>query len=606
MSNMSINPIANPHYVPSVSRERRGAFLVPKGSIEISTMLENIGSKSKLPNISFEKRPDLLKIEMETQLPVKNVKAAIRSLSEKSSKLNSSHSSETRRSLDNLKDNPTTAFFELEKMQNDPLLNNPLNKELTSSLKKNIDKLQILYEQLQRAQPKNIQNLKDQISTKNERIAKDFEILKAADSAQKIKKHSLIKQGKVKQVWKSTTKEDSKYVYYTAIKGVFDKIVNSKEREMLQEVDTAKQIQSGLYRHNLEKLLYGSGVQENTLTTIMDVFGTVQDLKKALDENRLQEQLSKVLNPKEMTKIRPLLTSHEIQNWSKSGSNIAINLEKVEGDEQVEGQTTIRTERAVGDLEDEIKIVRNSEGEKIESPTNQDHLVHFNNKVRLGKEFLNGMKDLHDAGFVQGDLKLENILVYHEKNEQGHVVSHLKISDLGKTKKISEREEVFHTGNYRFMPFEGKLSKKAEVFSSALVLIRMLEEGLPKKDGLPGEDGMLLKPSEFSLEADSNRRGVEKFLVANKKTPQTETLRGKVRVVSGVVARQTKDFLAAKKELDKYIDELINRLGDTYSLNITELRDLGDLLKKMTAINPDYRPSLTEALGQYQEISKNL
>jgi Protein kinase domain len=157
---------------------------------------------------------------------------------------------------------------------------------------------------------------------------------------------------------------------------------------------------------------------------------------KGAGENELREEVETA------KKIRQKLGNEE--------SYLAIDLQAVEDQERIKVNNnplfTIKTKKAERDLENLLS----------------DKSVTFQQRVIISKQVLQGICNLHLAGYCHGDLKPENILVYKQNNQLI-----VRLSDFGKTvlKKPVEQAPSIQ-GNPRFVPTEFTTSEKGEVSGS--------------------------------------------------------------------------------------------------------------------------------------------
>lgn len=387
----------------------------------------------------------------------------------------------------------------------------------------------------EKARQKELSKLLRTISKSEKGIVQLMESIKTAKIGLKN-----IAQGKAKKVWK-----DLHYVYYTPMKGLFGLITFLKKLEMKAEVLIANRIKQNLARNGVE------------------------------------------------------------------GKNLHLDLEVMPEEERIDGEFTIRTGKGLGSLDNFFErlhpLKHNKDSgfdledlnpeENIDSSLVISH-EELERNARFGQEFLNGMSDLHGAGFVHGDIKLDNILVFLDPNEDEHenLIFHIKISDLGKTRPIKEDQELLYSGNMRCVSPEGKLSKKGEVYSAAIVLINMLEEGLPKN-----KNGMLINPSvEKGIEIKQNRTGIVKFLLSNAKCSQTDTFFGRIKAFGSSLTKKT--YPEEQIEVRKYIDALINKMNGNSKYDPAKMEKLRTLLYDMTSLDKDMRPTMAEAAERYGEI----
>lgn len=304
---------------------------------------------------------------------------------------------------------------------------------------------------------------------------------------------------------------------------------------------------------------------------------------------------SPVDSTKELELRSELRIGHEITKClppgiAKENSNLQLDLKEIESPITAvdrlgkkllidNNQLLIRTRIADSDLEHAMRGKYN-----------------LNQRLQMSLQIANSTRVLHASDHIHGDIKPENFLIY--STDQGIDV---KLSDFGKTVKVSSEEVKMHTGNPRFMAPERFSSKKAEVYSTALVIIRTLEElVLDKKDCLID---LSTDQQVTNSEIKAGRRGVEKFAVQSQELPQFE---------HGLLARVMNFFLSIfstptdenQKEIHRYIDALEHQLCLKFSQNGKTwdvVEDIATTLRKMTLSNPDKRPTMEEA---YTELSK--
>jgi len=337
--------------------------------------------------------------------------------------------------------------------------------------------------------------------------------------------HPLAK-GKAKVVHEDL--EFGQKVYYTPVKGIWEKIFGSKKREIKSEVET------------------------------------VQAIKTAFREKGIDQ----------------------------ATSNLFLDMEEVKEEKRINGQYTVEATRAGED--DLEKVIQRKK-------------LSFLHGARICLDIANGMRCLHKAGYVHGDLKPENVLIFEEEGK-----SIAKISDYGKTGKLSHDESRIYTGNPRFAPPEGRLSQKGEVYSTALMMIRVFEANYLDETN----EFMLKRPTRTNETVNDKRAksGVEKFLILNQSCPQTEksTWMGKVKYLARSLKLAFKTeppLVRAQEEIHLYIDELCKKMDQDHAGNvemIKQIEELGNLLKKMTQSNPTLRPNMTEAVKDYNAILREM
>lgn len=82
-----------------------------------------------------------------------------------------------------------------------------------------------------------------------------------------------------------------------------------------------------------------------------------------------------------------------------------------------------------------------------------------------------GLLQLHNAGFVHGDVKPENILVFFDEHEHRWVAV---FNDFGETRYANEGEKVLH-GDWRYSSPEQRSHQPSDVYALGLVAMRLLE-----------------------------------------------------------------------------------------------------------------------------------
>lgn len=383
-----------------------------------------------------------------------------------------------------------------------------------------------------------------------------------------------IGKGKAKEVF--IKKGDPHHAFYTAVPS----LLNSKEAEIREEVRTAKSINYNLFRYNLLSVFS----DENTVNAILKNYRSLNEFFRALDGEESTATLAEKLGIQEELVSEIYGLRNQMRPLLKSGTHLATDFEEVTGSERIGEKYTVKTSRAKSDLEYALTE---------ETPD-------FRTKIIYCKGILEGMRDLHLAGYVQGDLKLENVLVLDD--------NFVEITDFGKTRVIREGQQLIYVGNGRFAAPEGKLTKKSEVFGTGLMLIRVLEEGL-----LDPKSKMIKSPAalDFSAPPEENRRGIERLVVLSKECPQTErnTVWGKMRLISRsslylpFMQKALPTFSGAEREIHSYIDALIQKLQEAGDIDAKTAGDLGECLKAMTLLDPSLRPTMQEARDQFNAIA---
>ncbi|KIC75653.1 hypothetical protein DB41_HI00070 [Neochlamydia sp. TUME1] len=523
--------------------------------------------------------------------------------------------------------NPLIAIrAELEQLDNlkEQLLSLNLggqNLKLVERVSKKIDELKLLYAQCKQLESqeisdksgagnKKLEGIYLKIFRKRNDIIVLMQPLKISAWAIKyfdgeINEYKEVGLGKAKRVWITNSLDPSPHAFFTPVGSENGFTLKSyfKKAEIAEEVKTAKDIKNSLFKATLHPLIAQSFDSANAAKIVDGV------LKKYINLAAFSEALSNQSEIKKyfieeikmsMEQATILLDKLSLEQWDNLGANLAVEMEEVAASKRINGAYTVKTFKATRDLEKEIRTVRDSLDQIIETPTPDQFQDDFKNRALLARGFLKGVKDLHAAGYVHGDLKPENILVYTQPKEEG-MVKEVKLSDFGKTQKIKDNEEKIHTGNQRFAAVEGKISKKAEVYSSALVLIRILEEGLLQSD-------LMIHPPttrKSSGHSSLNLRGVERFLVENAACPQVKAvgLKAKVKLLGRLLSKPSKSAsAAAQHEVHGYIDALIAKMKEKELADEKKLTALGDLLKSMTLTNTQDRLTMEQVLTRYERL----
>lgn len=276
-----------------------------------------------------------------------------------------------------------------------------------------------------------------------------------------------------------------------------------------------------------------------------------------------------------------------LQNLGGDTSNLALTMDIVKGEGKIAGKYTIRTDKAIGDLEKGVR----------------DKKLTFQQSIKISQEIVKGMSNLQKAGFVSGDPKLENVLLYENPNTKEISA---KISDFGKSTEVRGDDHRMYTGNSRFAPPEMTLSKQGEVYSTAIMVIRVLEGALLDNEN----DRMLIQPKNIDLTVrDKKREGIERFLMMNKDCPQTEasSLHAKIKVYGrGAMLKVgiplNEDLKTAELEVHRYINALKDKLVEKHPENSASIGVLCRLLREMTKSDPKDRPTLALSEELYSAL----
>lgn len=275
-----------------------------------------------------------------------------------------------------------------------------------------------------------------------------------------------------------------------------------------------------------------------------------------------------------------------IKSLVRDDSHLALEMTPLAGRDRISNHFTLEVTEARANLEKEICS---------KEPT-------FAARLGYCQQFLNGLMNLHRLGMAHGDIKPENCLVY----DDGLV----KIADFGKTAAVSGRAGKMYKGNLRFCPPEGLLSIKGDIYGSALLMIRVLEE----TPGILDDQGQLLPVPDKDRESGITGmgRGIEKYVVEHRRfiALDSQTLGGKI---TRRLPRQMKlAHLSNKRRkeqqelLSHYIDALCEKLVCQIDLPKATADRLALLLKNMAAGDPARRISAAQALDRLTVIKQDV
>jgi serine/threonine protein kinase len=470
-------------------------------------------------------------------------------------------------------------------------------------------------------------------TAKEDRISR--EIKKVSSTAQNsiptnLENLKKLAEGKAKEVYSHP--DDPTKVIYKPVSAPF----NAKQKEIEEEVKAGKSIESKLFEKCLLKVFASDAfkpvsqikhklLKADLIKALYESYPSPKDLLKAIDNESLINILQQKLPGDTAYELfKKLKDPISLQILKDAGNHLALDLREI----GTENMYAVETEAAQGDVEKTIRAKSN-----------------FGDLLTLSEHFIHGMKDLQSVGSVHGDIKPENILVYGKLNETGKVVddqgnevtkggrldlkamgiANSKSSDWGKRREIGNNEDLMYTGNPRYAPPELRLSKKGEVYSSGIILIRILEEAvLNKKSGMDNskdidtsadvyKTGMLIHINESTRDStkavQKNRRGIEKFLCLNKFTPQTEikTFGGNCKVYGKSIVTSNKklsmtQLQESQKQTDRYINKLAEQLTIHKHLSKEDAHELKILLKSMTQADPSKRPDMEEVHTKFQDF----
>lgn len=378
-----------------------------------------------------------------------------------------------------------------------------------------------------------------------------------------LRQGDLLGEGKAKRVYTTRGAEDEGFVLITHQPGS-----PAARREIRQEYQMVQWIIKKLFKSDLLELCrqralpIADAEAERITEQILEIY---ED--GVLPEDR--DVALRNLTPCIGAGVAELVYQHRRQFYA-SRNHLALSLREVQPAERVDRQYTLASPRATGDLE---RIL----AEQRETLSLQDRLDY-------AKQVVQGFLSLHRAGVVHGDPKPDNVL---------YVEGNLVLADFGKT---ASPHGGLHTGNLRYVAPELACTFKGEVFSAALLMIRILEDGFLTK-----ERSMLASVMSPKHKPSAGRQGIEQFLIMNPACPHNEsTVSSRIgSFFSKIVSVSGRE--GASLEIRRYIGALAGSLL-LADIPAGEVRKLVDLLQSMTAANPAARPTMAEVRVRLNQI----
>ncbi len=211
-------------------------------------------------------------------------------------------------------------------------------------------------------------------------------------------------------------------------------------------------------------------------------------------------------------------------------------------------------------------------------------------------DFVKGMKQLHDAGGLHGDIKLDNLLHFS--------TGKVKVSDFGKGALVKGDEpKGLYSGNTRSAPPEGKRSKPGDVYSTGINLIKMLEAPFLSETTKSLVTAPKITMPEKVPRAHKSRWGIEAYILNNPAFTRSYEDKGsykgkllnfsaRVRNCAGLVTE--KELTDEQTALNGYIKALCDTLEKSKNLTPDKATALDKLLRSMTQINPNIRPNMMD------------
>lgn len=403
-----------------------------------------------------------------------------------------------------------------------------------------------------------------------------------------ISEFHLIAEGAAKAV--HVKKGDKKKrVFLSPKKNAIRFLTFLRRRELQGEFAKVKTMQHKLILSKLSDLELSPNEEKLILRLVSNKKYSLEKLTK-MHSRKLNKKLK--INSKEAKDLKALrkkLKDADI-DLSRIGENLAFNLREAKEADKVGGDYTLIT----------------SKGKNLEKVLQKRDFT-LEQKFELGRQLINGLRDLHEIGYTHGDLKLDNILVYQKPDGS----LQLKITDFGKT-----GSKVFKTGNPRFAGLEGISSQQEEAYACGMMLIALFE-----KSFLTDEQDMLVDIKKNKMDhgvqlegtPEIPRQGIEKFVILHKDFPQTEAkkIKGKIKVYSRRVSqtikhkfsvRDKKDYSHSQFAIQEYADALGDHLKFIDPHSEENIDRFIAIVKDLTLSDPSKRLPLWQAAELYQDI----
>ena len=409
---------------------------------------------------------------------------------------------------------------------------------------------------------------------------------------------NLIGSGKVKLVYAGFTKvplpADAAHVPPLTVSKIEDLAYfipkNSfAGNELYREIRDGQSIKHEVYAANLQIFMESLGQNKRKAAVssaiLLSQFPTIEDLIKGFEKrDRRLHWFLEDNAPCSSDQYRK-----SFQRLAESCMHLAVDLADA-SHILIHGKPAIVAKIAQNNLEDEVRANR----------------YPFPKSAHLALQLMKGFRELHASGYVHGDIKLDNILVY---SFEGNPI--VKIADWGKCKKLGSDEIGLHTGNRRHMAPERLSSQKGEVFGVAMMALRMLEEEFLTIS--PTQ--MLIAPAEKDpdkaqrLLYDNNpakcRRGIERYLSCSKGCPEEDTRA--IDAIPHVFASGMSLLLQQSHnidaQVDKYLNELLHRLDTKYGVTPEKklgIQNLISLLRAMMRSEKAKRITMEEAVPRLE------
>lgn len=359
--------------------------------------------------------------------------------------------------------------------------------------------------------------------------------------------------------------------------------------ELHNEIRIGLSIRNGVYLANLQVLLESMGqnpVKAKSLAKNLVIqFPTIEALVQGL--NAEDQRLKDFFFKNSMGSVD--WNSPAMQRLIDSCLHLAVDF-VFAPTISIHGKSPVIAKKAECDLE---AAVRKKE-------------YKFPQSASLTHQLMKGFRDLHAGGYIHGDTKLENILVYRW---EGKPV--VKIADWGKCKKLTNKGIAFYTGNHRHMPPERISSQKGEVFGVAMMVVRILEEEFLTDS----THAMLVEPDtkdavkEKLLREENHvtksRKGIERYLSLCKGCPEIDAnwSDAMTHVLGSFKSFISKSHTNIDSQVGKYLNALQKSLEKQYGDSDEKRAAIGKLIALLTAMtrsNKAERITMEEAVPRLE------
>lgn len=261
-----------------------------------------------------------------------------------------------------------------------------------------------------------------------------------------------------------------------------------------------------------------------------------------------------------------------------ANSKLAIQHDVLEGKERIKGQYTVEVDKAEGAIDGQI----NSEMTGIDV-------------MKLDIDARTGLAELHSIDMVAGDSKLDNILVY--KDKEGNLSA--KVADFGRAKDINGDESIENKGNTRTVDPSGKISKKGEVWSAAVNTLQMLSLLLDDPNSVVDEMMNDAPGATESIAPHPDRKGVEKLVLQHKAFSAVENKGTWIGRVENARRRKNPPEVSADTQsllMTTYTDKLLETLEEKGKISPDQRQLLSGVLRSSFSVDPEKRPSMADSV----------